>query len=49
MRSHMKTIYERLYEYDLTNVIFGSSKKKYYKFYIALTILIILIGALLSL
>jgi hypothetical protein len=43
----MKTIYERLYEYDLTNVIFGRSKKKYYKFYFALTILIILLGALL--
>jgi len=44
----MKTIYERLYDYDLTNVIFGKSKKKYHKYYFALTILIILIGALVS-
>ncbi len=44
----MKTIYERLYDYDLNNVIFGKSKKKHYKFYFILTVLIILIGALLS-
>ena len=44
----MKTTYERLYDYDLTNVILGKSKKKHDKFYVALTILIILVGALLS-
>ncbi|MEJ2003854.1 MAG: hypothetical protein P8X57_02580 [Cyclobacteriaceae bacterium] len=44
----MKTTYERLYDYDLTNVIVGKSKKKYYKFYFVLTILIILFGALIT-
>ena len=45
----MKTIYERLYDYDLTSVIFGKPKKKHNKFYFALVFLILLLGALISL
>ncbi len=43
----MKTVYERLYKYEFNEVIFGKAKKKHYKMYIALTLLIILIGSLL--
>ncbi len=43
----MKTEYERLYKYEWNQVIFGKPKKRHYKLYIGLTLLIILLGSLL--
>ncbi len=43
----MKTVYERLYKYEFNEVIFGKAKKRHYKLYIALTIVLILLGSLL--
>lgn len=45
----MKTKYEKLYKYDINNILFGMPKKKYRPFYLMIISFVVLLGLILEL